>query len=413
MATSLRAVIRGERPVHTEPMQADETMVTRHNDKIPTVEIPFPEAEMDATPAPLGTNPTPQAAAAAAALKAPTAIRRQPRQPVSQKFKTTLTNVRAMPLWRRTIPTAIFAAIIALFAIGLITSVVAIRKKSTPPITKIDTKVEKERDDERKLRMEGNALYEQHKYPEAYAKFQELQRRAPNSTGVAEMLQKIRGYLQQAELGRQQLVLAKQKFDEGMALFNQKKFAESVLLFADSVHINPSSDEATKYLQLAQQEQQRVEGERAAAAAKHRATTTVATTTTVTAHGTTTAGTHTTAGGDGGHATNAAPVQVTTVFNSPFADGTLTVKIGSQVILREPIWEERGKLIFKRKTGKSLNIAKEIAPVNADVEVWVEVPSLNIKEYRMLPRINFQPGSAHRLTITADANTRKFDYSLN
>src|SRR2546423_1531547 len=45
LALHLRAVVRGERPMHAEPMQAEETVVTRHNDKIPTVEIPFPEAE--------------------------------------------------------------------------------------------------------------------------------------------------------------------------------------------------------------------------------------------------------------------------------------------------------------------------------------------------------------------------------
>src|SRR5438874_9917646 len=54
LAIHLRAVIRGERPVHTEPLPAEETVITRNHDKIPTVEIPFPEAESGEYS--LGTN---------------------------------------------------------------------------------------------------------------------------------------------------------------------------------------------------------------------------------------------------------------------------------------------------------------------------------------------------------------------
>ena len=108
-----------------------------------------------------------------------------------------------------------------------------------------------------------------------------------------------------------------------------------------------------------------------------------------------------------------APVQVTTFFNSPFSDGSMTVKIGSQVILREQIWQEGRRLFRRVQNPRVVNVTKEIAPVNADVEVWVSVPSLSISEYKMIPRINFQPGSSHRLTITANAATKKFDYSFN
>src|ERR1043166_1103239 len=49
LATALRAVNRGERPP-SEPMQAEETMITRGHEKIPTVEIPFPDEGVDETP---------------------------------------------------------------------------------------------------------------------------------------------------------------------------------------------------------------------------------------------------------------------------------------------------------------------------------------------------------------------------
>src|SRR5437763_568288 len=48
MATAIRAVIRGERPVKPEPLLADETVITRGHEKIPTIEIPLPDAQ-DAT----------------------------------------------------------------------------------------------------------------------------------------------------------------------------------------------------------------------------------------------------------------------------------------------------------------------------------------------------------------------------
>src|SRR5437762_4915562 len=75
LANALRAVMRGERPMRSnEPMFADLTVVTRSgdHDKLPTMEIPFPEADAPATtPQPLDTNPNPAAAKPAAPVKTP------------------------------------------------------------------------------------------------------------------------------------------------------------------------------------------------------------------------------------------------------------------------------------------------------------------------------------------------------
>ena len=414
LSNHLRAVVRGERPaVHTDAMQAEETVVTRHgSDKIPTVEIPFPEAESGDHS--LGTHAAAVAAApAAAAPAAKTKVPKAPREPVAVTLKRTLTNVRAMPMWRRTIPTVIFGGIVALFAIGLIVAVIAMRSKMQPP-RKVDTTAERRIRDEQILRNQANAFYAQKKWPEAYAKFAELQKMAPNSPAIAQRMTEIRGYLQKEELSRQQVSLAKQKFDQGLALFNDKKFADAVPLFAESLHINPNDDATANYLKLAQQEQQRAEQEKLASRQQKRPANTVATNTSGIRGVTTTAtAPHTTAGGDGGHATAVAPAHVTMFFNSPFSDGTMAVKIGSQVILREQIWQE-GKRFFRRvQNPRVVNTTKDIAPVNADVEVWVDVPSLGIKEYKVIPRINFQPGSSHRIVIAADAATKKFEYSIN
>ena len=414
MALHLRAVIRGERPAIAEPTAAEETMVTRHNDKIPTVEIPFPEA--DSGEHSLGTYAANQPAAAAptAAKTSPaTKVKKPatPREPVAVTFKKTLTNVRAMPLWRRHIPNLLFAGIVALLAIGLLIAVLSIHSKVQTPRA-IDKVVEKKHLDETKLRNLANSLFEQQKWPEANQRYLELQKLAPNSPAVAERLHEIHGKLQKEELTRQQLAVAKQKFDEGMALFNAKKFADSVPLFAESLHIDPNFDDAANYLKLAQQEQQRVDQEKAAT--KQKQTMRVATTTPIAPPPRTPINTtmtpHTTAGGDGGHAaSSSAPVQFSVYFASPFADGTLMIRIGSQEVVREPIWELTRFL--KRKGTRTVNVARDIAPVNADIQIWIQGEGLN--EYKMIPRVNLQPGSAHRLVIKADATTKKFEYSLN
>src|SRR5258708_10984293 len=55
LAGALRTVMRGERPVRNDPVLADETLVTRiDRDRVPTVEIPFPDAPVAEE---LGTKP--------------------------------------------------------------------------------------------------------------------------------------------------------------------------------------------------------------------------------------------------------------------------------------------------------------------------------------------------------------------
>jgi hypothetical protein len=117
-------------------------------------------------------------------------------------------------------------------------------------------------------------------------------------------------------------------------------------------------------------------------------------------------------GGDGGnHAANSAPAQLNTMFNSPFADGYVLVKVGSDIIVREQLFSE--SRFLHRKSPRSVNVVNNLTPKNADIEVWVVVPSQQIQEHRTIPRVNLQPGSSHRLTITADATSKKFDYSIN
>src|SRR5947209_10139139 len=59
LANALRAVMRGEKPRRSDPMLADATVLTRDHEKMPTVEIPFPDAggAMPAAPGPFDTYP--------------------------------------------------------------------------------------------------------------------------------------------------------------------------------------------------------------------------------------------------------------------------------------------------------------------------------------------------------------------
>jgi tetratricopeptide (TPR) repeat protein len=224
------------------------------------------------------------------------------------------------------------------------------------------------------------------------------------------MMQKLNTIRAQEEIGRQQQANAKGKFDEGMALYNQKKFAEAIPLFNEAFSLNPNFDDAAKYLKLSQQEQAAAEEAKAQSRQRKQQTPVQQARTTTTApqpqpHATAT-------GGDGGnHAVSSAPAQLTTMFNSPFADGYVMVKIGPDIIVREQLFTE--SRFLHRKSPRAVNVVNNITPKNADIDVWVVVPSQQIQEHRLIPRVNLQPGSAHRLTITADAASKKFDYSIN
>src|SRR5688572_27758750 len=235
MANSLRAVLRGEKPVRpAEPMLADETIVTRTDrDKQPTLEVPFPEAAEASASSPgvpidanVGgsTRPASVAMGAVAAASAPPRI---PRQPIALRMRKTLTNVRALPAWRRRVPAAIFAAIVAILVAGLIGVVVSIRSKAPEPAV-IDTTAEARRAKERRLREEGNALLRQGRVRDAYTKYEELSRLAPRSPFVSTMMQKLNAIVQQEEISKAQLAQAKAKFDEGFALFNEKNYPEAI-----------------------------------------------------------------------------------------------------------------------------------------------------------------------------------------
>lgn len=412
MSNALRAVIRGERPIRpADPLLADETIVTR--DRQPTLEVPFPEADQP-MPASGGANvggstrPLAQASGAVAAANA--AARPQPPagrpQPVAQRVRKTLTNVRALPAWRRRIAPAVFIGIIALLVAGLIGAVVSIRAKA-PKVAAVDTAAEARRQREKTLREEGNALLRQGRVTDAYAKFDELRRLAPRSPYVTDMMQKLNAMRQQEEISKAQQAEAKAKFDEGVALLTAKNYAEAITRLQESFTLNPNSIETADYLKLAQTEWQNAEAAKLAAR-NQKNTSKVATATTAPTE------TVTPAGGDGGTPTEStAPAQLNTVFSHQFADGRIVVRAGADIVANEQLFVEQRRA-FRRtaKVARPINVSNSVPAKNADIQIWVTVPAAGVQEHHVIQNVRLVSGQTHRLVVTYDPVTKRFAYDV-
>ncbi len=400
MANALRAVLRGERPVRSsEPMFADATVLTRgDHDKLPTMEIPFPEADAPGktqeSPQPVDTNSSP-------------AVTRQPAVPSSAVKPVKPPKPAGPPIWKQRIDPILFIAIagVLLAALVVLMIVMSAKKVSVPAVDKVaEAKVAKERS----LRNEGNRLIRDGRVNDAYAQYEQLLKLAPRSPAILGLMQKLSQIRQHDEAGRQVLTTAQQKFDEGLALYNQKKFAEAIPLFEESFHLNPSSDPTAQYLKLAQQEDQRVKSERAAergarTSTQPRPTQTVASTP---GHPVTT--THPV---QPAPQTPSGPASLTTVFNSTVADGYIVVRAGADEVARENLYTE--SRFFHKRSPRQVNVTKEFPAKNADLEVWVVIPSLSVNEHRKLTAQNFEPGVNRRLVVTFDPKSKKVDYQFN
>ncbi|HEY8184396.1 MAG TPA: protein kinase [Thermoanaerobaculia bacterium] len=415
-ASALRAVVRGERPLKQhEPMLEEPTMITRDHDRLPTIEIPFPEASHAAenprprmSANPHGTLATAGAAAGAmpAAVPGAPAVAKPRPRPVprpSELMRKTLDGVRAMPLWRRFVPPAIFFSIIGVLILALVIVVANIRRKhATIPV--VDKVAEARVAHEKQLRLQGNQLLRQGRVPDAFVKFDQLAKIAPKSPYAADILSKLSQLRKREESSKQVVALAKSRFDEGMVFFNNKQFPEAVKAFEDAFHLDPNSDDAANYLKLAQQEAD--EEARQKAAERILQTTTAPP---VTNTGTKTRPPQT----KPPVAQPTGPAQMTMYINSPVADGYIQVKVGGDLIGHENLWVETGRFLLKRKVPREVSVSKEIAPKTADVDIWVVIPSLRVEEHHILPKVNFAPGSAHRLTVVFNPQNKTFNYQMN
>jgi serine/threonine protein kinase len=411
LANALRAVMRGERPMRSnEPMFADATVVTRADhervsthERVPTMEIPFPEAEHGTTvesPQPLETNPNPanvRQAVPSSAVK-PVKTAKTPSAPIWK------------PLLTKRINPIVFIAIpcVLLAILGIAMLVMNARKVKVPAV---DTRAEARVAKERKLREEGNRLLHEGRVTDAYDRYSQLLKLAPRSPAILAIMQKLSQIRQQNEAGRQQLADGQQKFEQGLALYNQKKFAESIPFFDAAFHINPSSDAAAQYLKLAQQEDERVKSQRTAARAARTATQPArqAQTTTATAVPASTRPATTTRPPAAQTASGTA--SITTIVNSSVSDGYIVVRAGADEVARENLWGERR--IFHTHIPRPVNVTKEFPAKNADLDVWVVVPSLAINDHKTLRAQSFEPGVNRKLVVSINPASKRVDYQFN
>jgi serine/threonine protein kinase len=425
LATALRAVLRGEKPTRPpDPMLAEETVVTRAaadraslstgSGPMPTLEVPFPEAVEAPVPDTGGsTRPAGSGAAAAAshassaAHATPIAVKRAPSVPISQQFRKTLTNVRALPLWRSHIAPPVFIGIVVLLVMAVFGIVVAgkiIDAKTPWPPMGLDAPVLRLS----QLRRDGNALLRANRIQQAYVKFEELQRLAPKSPYARKTMVQLNAMRQQEELSKQQVAQAQQKFQEGLTLYNEKKYVDALARFQESLAINPNDTNTIEYVKLAQQQEEQRLAARARRTTSQQQQQAAATNTTTARDTAGTTGTTTSA-------VQPSTTQLTTVFSHPFVDGRIVVRAGGDYVANEKLYDEKPARFLRRatRTPRAINVTNQFPAKNADVTIWVQVPALNIHEQHTMPSVRFQAGGQHRLTVHYDAAAKKFSYELN
>jgi serine/threonine protein kinase len=420
LAIALRAVLRGEKPPKAETILTDDTVVTRERERMPTVEVPFPEAEETPQPVtahsdtiPSGRSPMavpfPAAAATAPELEPmpepPPPVMPPPPMPyVVPPPPPPRPRTPAPPIWKARIPPPIFIGIVVIILFAVVAALAAVNaKKVKVPV--VNTAAEGKAMKERQLRVSGEQLLHQGRVDDAWTKFDQLQKLAPRSPYVQTRLRQLALVRQQQELTKQQLATAQQKFDQGMELFRKEQYGDSVPFFDAAFHLNPSWDDAARYLKLAQQEDEKQREEKARKAQERQQqklaqqqnqqkTTKPPVKTPVTPQ-----------------PVNNTPAQVTTVFtNGSLADGYIKVTAGNQTIAYENLYDE--SRFFHRRSPRSVSVTKQVPPMNTDIEIWVVVPNQKISEHKLL-RANLEPGSSHRVMVGYDPNTKKFEYQLN
>jgi serine/threonine protein kinase/tetratricopeptide (TPR) repeat protein len=382
LAVALRTVIRGEKPLRPgEVLLEEETVVVRDRAAVSGAEKVVRQSP--AATRPVGPLPTP----------------RRPGKPIAQQLRTTLSNVRASPLWRRPIAPAVFFTVIGILVAALITGIALIRS-SQVEIPVVDTVAEARHARERVLRQEGAVLLRQGRVADAYLKYEELQRLAPGSPFVSNVMQKLDAILQQQEVSRAQIIAAERKMQEGVAFLEEKKYAEAIEVLHESFTLNPGSDQTAEYLKLAQLEQQKAEATRLG---RQKAQPPVARVP------------ETVEGSPAAQEPAAQPAQMATMFQHPFTDGRIVVRAGGDIVANEQLWEERPARVFRRasRAPRAINITRQFPAKSADLNVWVTIPAENIQEHHVIPAIRFDAGTLYRLTVRYDGASRRFSYELH
>ena len=250
---------------------------------------------------------------------------------------------------------------------------------------------------QRALRLRGSAMMRAANVDGAYAAYQELQKLAPKSPAVAEMIRRLDTIRVQQMSENQRLAQARAKLEEGRKLYEAKDYANAIVLFEESFNLDPNLQESVNYLRMSREQ---MEMSAMKTASKTGASTDSRRPSTQRL------------GTVGGKTTGSGPPSaLLTVFDSPVADGYVLVKVGGQTLLHENLWEER-RGIFRRKVPRNINVLKAVPSQTQDVEIWVVIQSLKIQEHRVIKHA-FRAGEVHRLVVRLNPGTKTFDIQIS
>jgi predicted Ser/Thr protein kinase len=363
LADDLRRVARGEQPITALGEDASDTLMRPRPDVDQTLVTPFPD--MGGT---LTADQTPRPA--------------PPKRPGFFKRigQSRFARVRVHP--------ALFFGIILLLLIGA-GAVAFSMWQGQVTVPRVDTRREAAIAKQRQLRLEAEQLLAVGNTEGAYYKYRELLTLAPRSPYVRARLAKLEEVRVAALSERQRLDQARAKLEEGKKLINERKYAEAVPLLEEAFLLDPTLEEATTYLEFATQfiELSKAQQERARVAAAATRSPGAPTPTPAAAGG---------------------PATLRVSMNSPVNNGYLLVNVNGSMAAYEALFTERRGLI-RRTQPRNLSVEKELPAGTWNIEVVVQVPNQKISERRTLAPVTIRPGSAHTLTVTLDARTRRVE----
>lgn len=383
LAAALRGIFRASLAVSAaqDPLLSEQTMVSRDQDRVATMEIPFPEAN----------DPIPASGGPLTADATPRVVRPFPG---AARARTDWRKIATTAAQARVAPVLFWGIVIALVAaVGAYAAAVWSQRAEVPAV---DVGRENLIAKQRQLRLEGAEMIKQGNVEGAYRKYRALQELAPSSpfvNGVVGRLEQIRT---QQVVSQQRIIDAKTKFEEGRVAYEKKNYAAALTAFEEAFYLNPNAKEVTEYLRLTREQLNVRQGRndilqpldargKPKTAKKSRVT-------------------------EAAQQVNAAPSALMTTVKGNAADGYVLVKLNGETLFQESLWEER-KGFIRRRVPRAVQTYKQVRPVSVELEVWVVVPNARINERRVY-RHQFRSTIVHQLTISIDATRRSVEFSL-
>lgn len=381
LAEAIRRVLKGE-PAVPEPFLRADTLIARDpEERIQTMELPFPEAG-GAPPPGLLSSAVQQTGGRARRVLAGTL----------PGVRAKLTRIPRLSL-RTRLPVPVFAGIVGLLSLLVGLTLFSLYRQRVY-VPAVDARRESQVQEEKRLRVEAEELLRAGNVEGGYAKYLELQRVAPNSRWVRDRIAKLERIRLADMTYKQRIEEAAGKLQLGKDLYDQKKFGDAIPMFEEAFHLNPNLEDAVNYLRMTREQlsMQQMHTEKQAPML-----------------GTTS--TRATPLPAGTSRTLTQPSGLQTLFNSPIADGYIAVKMNGNSLVQENLWEQQRRGLTRKKNPRSIDVYTEIVPQTADLDVWVVIPSLQISEHRVV-HTAFQPGVVHKLIVTLDAPTRRLQFQL-